>query len=75
MYTLSCPTLGDVSLSADAIISLHRTMRGTTGYLRCACGATALLTVGRLELDATLHHPPVVEATRELVTVGTPSAA
>jgi hypothetical protein len=75
MYTLTCPTLGEVSLSPDAIVSLHRTMRGTTGYIRCACGATAVLTVGRLELDAALHHPQPASDTRDLVTVGTPSAA
>lgn len=71
MYHVHCPTLGaEVSLPASAIVSMHRTASGTTGYFRCRCGATGVLTVGRLSLEPVMHHPAAHAADRELVTAG-----
>jgi hypothetical protein len=76
VYHVHCPTLGaEVSLPAPAILSMHRTASGTTGYFRCRCGATGVLTVGRLSLEPVMHHPAAPAVDRELVTAGTTTAA
>jgi hypothetical protein len=77
MYRVNCPAAeAEVSLPSDAILSLHRTSAGKTGYFRCTCGALGVLTVGRFDIEPTLHHPARV-AERELVASGasfTPAA-
>lgn len=77
MYRVHCPALGaEVTLSSDAILSLHKVSTGTTGYFRCSCGATGILTVGPLEITPVLHHPARtaddVAQPRELVGAGAP---
>ena len=74
MYRVTCPAIAaEVALPADAILSLHKTSAGTTGYFRCTCGAMGVLTVGPLDIEPTMHHPARVAedgAQRELVTSG-----
>ncbi len=70
MYRVSCPTVGsDVTLSSDAIVSLHKTSSGTTAYFRCTCGAMGVMTVGALELEPSIYHPARTSE-REVVTTG-----
>lgn len=73
MFTIHCPVEGaEVLRGPRSILSMHNTSQGVVTYLRCVCGATAVMVSGQYATEPRVHHPAAEAevATGAPVTVG-----
>lgn len=58
MFNIHCPVAGtEVLRGPSSVLSMHNTSAGIVTYVRCQCGAIAVVVSGQLATEPRVHHP------------------